>query len=204
MATKKTLAKVEEPQIDLTSIQTKSEAMAKMVDETTVANDKDLTSLAEKIKNIKLLGAYIKAEKEKLTKPAQAIINEARSKYLPYEKMCSEAEGKLKVKASIYMSKVEADRLAQEAKIAKRVDTGNIKEETGIRKLEELGDEEKTVRTENVELQKKMVKTVIIKDRELIPHEYWIVDEVAVRRASLAGAKIPGVEVKEIAQISIR
>jgi len=204
MATKKTLAKVEEPQIDLTSIQTKSEAMAKMVDETTVANDKDLTSLAEKIKNIKLLGAYIKAEKEKLTKPAQAIINEARSKYLPYEKMCSEAEGKLKVKASIYMSKVEADRLAQEAKIAKRVDTGNIKEETGIRKLEELGDEEKTVRTENVELQKKMVKTVIIKDRELIPHEYWIVDEVAVRRASLAGAKIPGVEVKEVAQISIK
>ena len=204
MATKKTLAKVEEPQIDLTSIQTKSEAMAKMVDETTVANDKDLTSLAEKIKNIKLLGAYIKAEKEKLTKPAQAIINEARSKYLPYEKMCSEAEGKLKVKASIYMSKVEADRLAQEAKIAKRVDTGNIKEETGIRKLEELGDEEKTVRTENVELQKKMVKTVIIKDRELIPHEYWVVDEVAVRRASLAGAKIPGVEVKEVAQISIK
>ena len=204
MATKKTLAKVEEPQIDLTSIQTKSEAMAKMVDETTVANDKDLTSLAEKIKNIKLLGAYIKAEKEKLTKPAQAIINEARLKYLPYEKMCSEAEGKLKVKASLYMTKVEADRLAQEAKIAKRVDTGNIKEETGIRKLEELGDEEKTVRTENVELQKKMVKTVIIKDRELIPHEYWVVDEVAVRRASLAGAKIPGVEVKEVAQISIK
>lgn len=202
--TKKTeLAKTEEPQFNLSSIQEKSEQMQKMVDGIKVTTPDELNCIAEKIKNIKTLGAHIKKEKEKLTKPAQAIINEARAKYLPFEKMCVEAERQLKTKAGIYMDGVEAERKVKEAKIAKRVDAGTLKEDTGIKKLDEIGDEKKTVSTGTAELQKRTVQKVEIVDREKIPHEYWIVDEVKVRKVALAGVAIPGVEVKEVSQISI-
>lgn len=184
-------------------IEEKIHGMQAMVNETKVTNDAELTEIADKIKNVKNLGKVIVAEKEKYTKPAQEIINNARARFLPYEKECEQAEKQLKAKATEYMVKVEEERRKKEESIVKRVENGNLKEQTGLRKMEELGEEKKTIATETgAKLTLKTVKEVVIIDREKIPHEFWVVDEVKIRKVALSGINIPGVEVKEVKQMS--
>ena len=191
-------------QLSLAEIKTKSEEMQAMVDKTQVTTEIELKSVSDKIKSIKMLGKFVKAEKEKYTQPAQQIINEARTKYLPYEKMCKEAEDQLKNKADQYMTEVENERKRKEDVIAKRAETGNIKEETAVKKMEELGEEQKSVSTGSSQIQRKMVRTAFIMDREKVPHEYWDLNESRAKRAALAGANVPGVEVREVSQMAIK
>lgn len=197
----KEIVKVED---NLTAIKTKSEEMQKMVDDTKITNEPELRIVTDNIKSIKMLGKFIKTEKEKYTYPAQQIINEARTKYLPYEKLCAEAEKQLKVKADTYMTKVEDERRKKEDAIAKRTEKGNIKEETAVRKMEELGEEKKSVNTGSAQIQRAIVPKAFIIDREKVPHEYWDLNEVRAKKAALAGANVPGVEVRQVSQMSIR
>ena len=186
---------------DLTVIEQKLSGMQKVVEKTTVKNDKDLNSITELIKNIKNLGKFIKAEKEKYTKPAQEIINNARAKYLPYEKACAEAERELKGKAGTYMQEQEEIRLEKERKI---LEDKRLKEETAEKKIEELEPVKKTVETDSgAKMTMRTIKTVEIVDREKIPHEYWVVDEVKVRQAVLAGTEVPGAKIVEKKSMSI-
>jgi hypothetical protein len=174
-----------------------------MVAATEIKDEATLAEVAEKIKGIKTLGKLIRQEMEKYTKLAQEIINNARSRFLPFEKECDEAERALKSKATVYMTEQERIRKEKEDKIAKQLEDGKIKETTAIKKMEKVGDEKKTVATESgAKLTLKTVKEVVIVDREKIPHEYWVVDEVKVRKVALAGVAIPGVEVRETKQMS--
>jgi len=193
-----------EGEMNLTEIKSKSEEMQKMVDETKVTTDPELKIVADKIKNIKTLGKFVRQEMEKYTKPAQEIINNARTRYLPFEKLCKDAEAQLKTKANVYMTDIENKRRAKEDAIAKRAEKGNIKEETAVRKTEEIGEEKKSVSTDSSQIQRKIVQEIVIVDREKIPHEYWIVDEKKVRKVALAGIEIPGVEIRESSQIAIK
>lgn len=193
-----------EGEMNLTEIKSKSEEMQKMVDETKVTTDPELKIVADKIKNIKTLGKFVRQEMEKYTKPAQEIINNARTRYLPFEKLCKDAEAQLKAKANVYMTDIENKRRAKEDAIAKRAEKGNIKEETAVRKTEEIGEEKKSVSTDSSQIQRKIVQEIVIVDREKIPHEYWIVDEKKVRKVALAGIEIPGVEIRESSQIAIK
>lgn len=193
----------QETALDTKVVEQKIKGMHEMVAKTEVADDKTLAEVANKIKMVKDLGKAIRQEMEKYTKPAQEIINNARVKFLPYEKECDEAEKQLKAKATFYMVEVEKERLKKEESIAKRVDEGKLKEETGLRKMEEIGEEKKTIATTSgAKLTLKTVKEVVIIDEAKIPREYLVLDMVKIRKVALAGVEIPGVEVKETKQMS--
>lgn len=194
----------EEKTMDVTVVEEKVSAMEKMVDETKIASDKDLEAVADKIKNVKMLGKWIRQQMELTTKPAREIIKVAQEKYLPYEKACKSAEGGLKIKAEKFMAEQEAKRRAKEESIAKRAENGRLKEVTALRKMEEVGEEKKSINTGSSTITRKMVKQAEIVDPTLVPKEYWIIDEARVKKAALAGAIIPGVEVKEVPQMSVR
>lgn len=189
--------------LDIKLVEEKIKGMSNMVEMTMVRDQKSLEEVAEKIKAIKTLGKLVRAEMEKYTKPAQEIINNARAKYLPFEKECDNAEKKLKLKALVYMQLQEAEQKKKEVSIAQRVEKGQLKEETGLKKLEELGEAQKNIKTESgAKLQMKTVRVVTIVDPEKVPHEYWVIDETKVRKVALAGVSIPGVEVIEEKQMS--
>lgn len=190
--------------MDVAVVEEKVGGMRKMVEDTKITNEEELAAVADKIKNIKTLGKWIRQQMEEITKPAREIITNTQKRYLPYEKECKAAEAALKLKAEAYMAKEEEKRKAREASIANRVESGKLKEETGVRKMEELGEEKKTVDTGAASLTRKMVKKAVIVDMSLIPKEYWVVDEKRVTKAALAGAVIPGVEVREVPQMSVR
>jgi len=203
MQTKSVVATKPAKNDQITAIKRQAIKAQEVVNQTTITNDDDLVAVADQINVIKKLKKEIRTEMEKYTKPAQAIINEARAKYLPLEKICDEAESQLKAKVAEYMDAQEAKRLKEEEKIVAKIEAGRMKEETGIRKIEELGNEVRTIQTENTQLQRRKVRVAYIVNAEIVPQEYWIIDEVRVKRDALAGKLIPGVEIREETQIAI-
>lgn len=48
------------------------------------------------------------------------------------------------------------------------------------------------------------IKTLVILDPEAIPDEYWVLNEVAIRKALLSGEVIPGAALKEELTVTSR
>jgi hypothetical protein len=186
----------------ITPFQEKIKGMRAMVESTTVGSAEELAEVSDKIKSVKELGEKIKAEKEKFTAPAKAIIDEARTKYDPYIKECQNAELVLKQKAGKYMTdEAEAIKKQQDA-IADKLEAGKIKTETAVKRMEKLPDAPKNITTENSGVQLRKRKVAVIENPELVPDEYWVIDEVRVRKDAMARDKnglpaIPGVVIKE-------
>lgn len=187
----------------LSVIKTKAEGMSKMLEKFQVVDDKSMELVADKIKEVKMLGKFIKQKKDEYVAPAKAIIETAKEQYDPYIKMCENAEITLKSRAVKYHDEIEAKRKIEEDKIAKKAESGYIKTETAMTKMEALPEVQKTVRTDNnSKLSFAKVKKATIVNPELIPDIYWVIDEVRVRREALLRDKggleqIPGVVISE-------
>jgi len=188
---------------EIVEVKQKIKGMREMVDNIKVTNDEELGEVADKIKGVKTLAKFVKQQKEKYTEPAKAIIAEARTMYDPMIKECQNAEIVLKGRANSYMSEKERLRIEKEKKIADRVERGTLKVETAMKKVEALPEISKTVKTDTgSKLQQAKRRVAKIVDPTLIPKEYWVVDEVRVRRDALLRDKsnmepIPGVEIVE-------
>lgn len=188
---------------ELEVVQEKIKGMQTMLEATPVTNDEELSVVADRVKQVKTLGAFIKQEKEKYTKPAKEIIANANERFDPFIKECQNAEIVLKQRAEKYMLEKEAKRKEDEEKIAARVERGTMKPETAIKKMEAMPEAQNTVRSDSgAGLRIIKRKTAVIKNPELVPDEYWIIDEVRLRKEALEKAKngesIPGVIIEEV------
>lgn len=184
-----------------------------------IASPEDYAKGADIIAKLKESGSKIKEIKESITKPLNDALKNTREMFKPIEMDHEQAEATVKSKLLSY--KAEQDKLAreEEAKIARKlaeeqaklnakVAAGEITaekaEEKLFKKLEKA--EEKTENIARVDnttkgkfgsIQTRKVKKVRIIDVNLVPRQYLIVDEVAVRRDALSGIAISGVEVYE-------
>jgi len=182
----------------LAIVKEKTDGMETMLREFQITNDEQLAVVSDKIRQVKNLQKFIEQEKEKLTAPAKAIIAEAKEKYDPYIAKCKDAETALKGKAGFYMEAKETARIEAEKKIAARVEKGTMKVETAVKKIEDLPEAKKNIRTEagsGLRMSKKRV--AVIENPELVPDEYWVIDEVRARKDALAGKEIPGIVIRE-------
>ena len=186
-----------EKELTIEVVQKKVNGMQTMLDAYPVSNDAELAGVSDKIKDIKTLCKAITAQKEKFTLPAKEIIANANEKFDPYIKACKNAEEVLKLRAVKYHNEQEAKRIADEKKLADKVDSGYMKSETAVKKMEAMPEVQKTVTTQSSGLRFTKRKVAVIFDLSLIPKEYWVVDEVKVRKEALAGVMIPGVKVEE-------
>ena len=189
-------------------VKTKIRGMSEMIAATHVSNDIELAGVADKIKQVKTLEKFVLQEKKKYTEPAERIIAEAREQYDPYIKECRNAEIILKERARKYMIAKDEKRTADEKKIADKVKEGKMEPETAITKLEKLPEEQKTVRSDKGSaLTMNKRKVADIQDRNLIPDEYWIVDEKRVKSEALERynkglPQIPGMVIRDEVNLS--
>lgn len=209
-------------------VKEKAQGMEKMLESFQVSNDEELGIVTDKIKDVKTLKKFIEQKKEAYTEPAKAIIAKAREDFDPWIKKCENAEITLKERAKRYMIAKEEKRQKEEAKIAAKVEAGKLKPETAVKKMEALPETSKTVSTDKgstlrmskrlvamvveVENQRKVLKSIIESapsqwTAKLAPSDYWIIDEVRLRRDALALHKanqpIPtGTEIKEETDIA--
>ena len=141
---------------------------------------------------LKEIGQTIKARKEEITKPLNTALKSARELFAPIEEQYETAENIVGKKLLAYKQKVEAEARAMEAKIAARVEKGTMKLETAERKIDALPTVQKTVQTDHGRVQFRKIKKVRIIDLKLIPDQYWIIDEVKLRKDVLTGIVVPG------------
>jgi len=187
---------------ELVEVQEKIKGMKEMVESTKVTTDKELAAASDIVKQVKTVEKFVREQKDKYVIPAKQIIKQASDRYDPYIKECQNAEESLKGKVKEYMDAADKRRKADELKIANRVEKGTMKPETAVKKFEALPEEKKTVKTEKSGIKRSVRKVAVITHPELVPKEYWVIDEVRVRREALAGKEIPGVEIKEESIIS--
>lgn len=159
------------------------------------------TDYLGKIKNAQKL---VLEKKESITKPLNEALANARAFFAPFETELRTAEGIVKGKMVKFNLEEEKKVKEEQDKLAQRVDKGTMKFETASKKMEKIeegkvGDKVESESGKAIFRTRRMVE---ITDRSLIPDEYWVVDEVKVRKDALAGKEIPGVKVVEIKEVA--
>lgn len=129
-------------------------------------------------------------DKKKLTDPINASLKAIRLKYAPFETSLSTAIDLLTDKITRYQTNLDNERKIQEENIASKVASGYIKVDTAISKLDNLEVVEKKIDNTTFISTPKFEVT----DLSLIPIEYHLANEVAIRRAMLANTQLPGVK----------
>lgn len=133
--------------------------------------------------------------KEKLTKPLNAALKEIRSRYKPLEDIVGDAIDIIRGKMTKYQT--EAKRIADKAAadIAGRVGEGkgHFKSETAVKKIAEIERPPQAVATAEGVVKFKTIRKFEVMDMALLPMEYHLADEVAIRKAMMAGTELTGV-----------
>ena len=162
-----------------------------------IKEDKDLKTAAVALEKIKNYGDVVKAEKEKITKPANEVLKAARDFFNPIEKIWRDAEGIIRNKMGEYQTKKEIEARKQEVKIEKQFEAGKITSEKAAEKLEDVKPVN-TVEAKETTLKFVTHREMEITDINLIPDEYWEVDMVKLRKAVIgAGLQVQGTKVVE-------
>ncbi len=147
------------------------------------------------VSKLKETGTNIKLKKESITKPLNEALKNARKLFAPVEEQFAKAEVIIKQKLLAYKKKIDAEAEEEEEKIAAKVEGGKMKFETGEKKIEKIERVDNTTKGKVGAISVKIIKKVRITDAALLPREYLIPDQVAIRRDALGGKPIPGVEV---------
>lgn len=139
----------------------------------------------------------VQSEKEKITKPLNEALKAERARWKPIEDACASAIATIKTKILTYNRALEASNAIKEEKIMARVEKGTMKVETAVGKLACMPDANESVATEAGVVQYRTVKKLVIEDALLIPREYLMVNETAVKEALKAGKIVPGAKIVE-------
>lgn len=122
--------------------------------------------------------------------PANTIIKNTRALFKPFLDLIDESERATKERMVVYLEKQEATA----AKLMDSLESGKIKKlSTVVSKQNELLD------NANDFSSVRKVKVLVIKNAKLIPLQYMVPDEAAIKKALLDGEKVPGciLEVKK-------
>lgn len=194
--------------MELTPIKAVATKATKYATNLKITDDKMEKAAIEELSRINKIGDTIEEKKSAILKPLLASEKEIRELFKPLELNVKNAVLTIKEKLKAYFLAKEAKKLKDTAKINARVESGNLKMKTGVKKLNELAPLDTSVSTGGGSVQYKTVRKVRIINPKKVPAEYLVVDEPKVRQAALAlkglGELIPGVEVYEDKEINNR
>lgn len=161
-----------------------------------IETEKDLAEAVSMLSQMNKYGDSIKEEKEKITKPARAIINAESKRWKPLEDMYDRGISILRRSMSDYQTKKVAAADKQAADIAKRVGEGKgkLKPETAVRKMEEIETPSKEVATTEGLVQFREVKKYRLLDIKKVPFEFLVPNDAAIGKAMKEGTELPGIE----------
>jgi len=188
-------------------IKTQVTKTVKAATELVVTNDAEMLEAGEIRKKIKTLGKEITSKKDEIVKPMKESMKKIVDLFKPFETDCEIADGIISKKMLAYQSIVDANRRAAEKKAQDDLEKANAQLAEGtiteaqavkvFNKVETKLEKAPEVITKSESFHTRTVKKARITDPNLIPKEYWVIDEVAVRKAVLAGIVVPGAEIYE-------
>ena len=178
----------------------KGEAQIALAKALVVDSDADYINGANILLKAKELQKTIDAEKEPIIKPAKEIIKSINAKYKPAEDVLEQIDTIVRKKVLDHNNAMEAKAQEELEKLNNQIQGGKIKDQAKIdNKLDVIHSQvpAKTVHTGTGSIQIRQVKKLVIVNRDLIPDEYWVVDEVKLREAVLKLEQVvPGADWK--------
>lgn len=157
----------------------------------------DMPRAVEMLSLINQYSDTVQEKKETITKPLNLTIKNVRAMFKPLEDKLETAIGGIRQAMTKYQTEEVAKQRVEEAKIAARLQKGNIKLETAVKKMDEVEKAPSSVETDSGVVKFKTIKKFRVVDKTIVPMEYLVVDEVAVRKAMLAGIEVKGVQYHE-------
>jgi len=160
-----------------------------------IKDQKGMTVATEDLSKLNKYADQVKKTKEGVTKPLNEALKAARAIFAPIEDKLDTAISSIRNAMISYQT--EQKRIADEeaAKIAARVGEGKgkLKVDTAIRKIDAIDKPEKSVSTGSGSVKFQTVKRFEVMDVTMLPTEYILANDVAIRKAMLAGIEIAGV-----------
>ena len=144
----------------------------------------------QSLANVKGYIKLVKEKREKLTKPMNDALREARDLYRPVENRLAFTKKLIDQKILDYLAVLEKQEEEKKIEIEQKVESGEMKVETAGNKLEKIAEKKGAIR-------KRVNRDIEIVDKTKIPLDYLEPNMVAIRKDALAGKVIPGVKVIE-------
>lgn len=138
-------------------------------------------------------------DREKITKPLNEALREVRGKYKPVESMLNEAISLVRGKIGAYQTQALKDKEDEEARIASRVKEGkgNLSFDSAVRQISEIEKPAEIVVGDTGTIKFRTTKKFEVVDVGLVPREYMVVNEPAIRKAMAEGRVVEGVRYYE-------
>ncbi len=164
-----------------------------------IKNVEDMKKASEMLSVVNKYADTVQDKRESITGPLNTALKAARAMFKPLEEQLDEAIENIRGAMTVYQTEELRKQREEETKIAARVGEGKgkIKIETAVRKMNEMDKVVGQVVVDSGMVKFKTSKKFRIIDKTLVPLDYMVVDEVAVRKAMLAGLSVAGVEYYE-------
>ena len=156
-----------------------------------ITSDEDMAKAGTMLTNVNITADKVKEEKEKVTVPLNEALKAEKSRWEPIETVCKSIILTLRTKMKDYNDAVAAKAKLDAERITARVEKGTMKPETAVAKLQAQPEANKVIDTGAGSIQWMNVQRLVIDDINLIPHEYFDLNEPRLKAALKLGA-IPG------------
>lgn len=157
--------------------------------------------------NVVRMKNRIKTVRDAFTKPARDIISQAKELFDPMVVDAETMERNIKQSMLEWQTKLETENQRITDRLERRVLRGSLKLETAVKKASLLMQPDMA----EAGVIQSSVKKVRITNPALIPQQYWVIDEAAIRRDALGNKArgiepiaVPGTEVYEEQVLAVR
>lgn len=172
-----------------------TEASAAWVTELEIKTAEDEKGAIEALAEVKTVLKNGNDLRKFFVDPLRAQIERIDGLFKPKLSALLAAETAIKGKLAAYQQQMADAADAARKKVLEKVNAGKMKVETAVKKIENVPEAQKTVRTEAATVSYREVRKVVITDPMKLPREYLIPDEVKIRKVVLAGVEVPGTKI---------
>ncbi|GEM_PF-2309931 len=158
----------------------------------------DSKSLLEATELLSHLNRGLDASEEdrlKITGPINASLKEINARYKPFKESVSGLVASIRAKMGKYQQEVMRVQREEEERIAGRIGPGkgNLSMDSALKKLDAVEKAEKNVDSGNGSVVFVEVEKFEVEDFKLLPDEYKVANDTAIRLALKEGVRVAGV-----------
>jgi hypothetical protein len=168
-----------------------------------IRNEDDYKTALSQGKEIKNRLEIITSRKEEITKPLNQALKSARELFKPIEEIGAHSLLVIKTKMLDFQKEQTKKAELAKQKLAERVERGTMTAETAVRKIGEIQEPNKTVKTEDGKATVKMVTKYRVTDKSKIPLIFLEPDMAAIKKSFRDGQIVAGVEVYQEEELSL-
>ena len=188
---------------ELQPIKRKVENVYKEAFSIVIKDENSLKEASDLLIKIKETAKAVQEKKYSIVNPLNQSLKSIRELFKPLEEKYEQAENVIKEEVVKYQQKKIEKIEATKNEINKKFESGKIDFGKAVQKIENIGEVNNQIEGEGGSLVFRENTSFKIIDVSKIPKEYFILDEVKIRKDIMKGIEIPGVEMIKVKTVVI-